>query len=146
MRGVSAVGVCGRPGAVYILDEPSTGLHNKDAEKLLALFKSLVADGNTVIIIEHRLELIAQADYIIEMGLGGGTDGGEVVFTGMPEQMLQCAASRTGVWLRTFCNYVYTMPPLTTTDAEIDRICEAIKRIGECEPVPVVEGEDEFHK
>ena len=52
----------------------------------------------------------------------------------------------TGVWLRPFCNYVYTMPPLITTDAEIDRICEAIKRIGECEPAPVVEGEDEFHE
>ena len=52
----------------------------------------------------------------------------------------------TGVWLRPFCNYVYTMPPLVTTDAEIDRICEAIKRIGECEPAPVVEGDDEFHE
>ena len=52
----------------------------------------------------------------------------------------------TGVWLRPFCNYVYTMPPLITTNAEIDRICEAIKRIGECEPAPVVEGEDEFHE
>ena len=52
----------------------------------------------------------------------------------------------TGVWLRPFCNYVYTMPPLVTTDAEIDRICEAIKRIGACEPAPVVEGDDEFHE
>ena len=52
----------------------------------------------------------------------------------------------TGVWLRPFCNYVYTMPPFITTDSEIDRICEAIKMIGECEPAPVVEGEDEFHE
>ena len=52
----------------------------------------------------------------------------------------------TGVWLRPFCNYVYTMPPLITTDAEIDRICEAIKLIGECEPAPVIEGDDEFHE
>ena len=52
----------------------------------------------------------------------------------------------TGVWLRPFCNYVYTMPPFITTDAEIDRICGAIKMIGECEPAPVVEGEDEFHE
>lgn len=52
----------------------------------------------------------------------------------------------TGVWLRPFCNYVYTMPPLITTDAEIDRICEAINLIGECEPAPIVEGEDEFHE
>ena len=52
----------------------------------------------------------------------------------------------TGVWLRPFCNYVYTMPPFITTDAEIDRICEAIKMIGECEPAPIVEGDDEFHE
>lgn len=89
-----------KKGAVYILDEPSTGLHNKDAEKLLALFRNLVADGNTVIIIEHRLELIAQADYIIEMGESGGTDGGEVVFTGTPEEILRCGQSKTGLYLR----------------------------------------------
>ena len=52
----------------------------------------------------------------------------------------------TGVWLRPFCNYVYTMPPLITTDAELDRICDAIKLIGECEPAPVIEGDDEFHE
>lgn len=52
----------------------------------------------------------------------------------------------TGVWLRPFCNYVYTMPPFITTDAELDRICEAIRLIGECEPAPVREGEDEFHE
>ncbi|WP_290743634.1 adenosylmethionine--8-amino-7-oxononanoate transaminase [Fibrobacter sp. UBA4309] len=52
----------------------------------------------------------------------------------------------TGVWLRPFCNYVYTMPPFITSDQEIDRICEAIKLIGECEPAPVIEGEDEFHE
>ena len=93
---------------VYILDEPSTGLHSKDAEKLLALFRKLVADGNTVIIIEHRLELIAQADYIIEMGQGGGTDGGEVVFTGTPEELVNCVKSKTGGYLRG-----ETSPPCT---------------------------------
>ena len=89
-----------KKGVVYILDEPSTGLHSKDAEKLLALFRKLLADGNTVIIIEHRLELIAQADYIIEMGQGGGTDGGEVVFAGTPEEILRCEPSKTGLYLR----------------------------------------------
>ena len=89
-----------KKGAVYILDEPSTGLHAKDTEKLLALFRKLVADGNTVIIIEHRLELIAQADYIIEMGEGGGTDGGEVVFAGTPEEIFKCGRSKTGQWLK----------------------------------------------
>lgn len=88
-----------KKGAVYILDEPSTGLHSKDAEKLLALFRNLVADGNTIIIIEHRLELIAQADYIIEMGEGGGTDGGEIVFSGTPQEIVHCEYSKTGRYL-----------------------------------------------
>ena len=89
-----------KKGVVYILDEPSTGLHSKDAEKLLALFRKLVADGNTVIIIEHRLELIAQADYIIEMGQGGGTSGGEVVFQGTPQEIVHCERSKTGQYLK----------------------------------------------
>ena len=59
---------------------------------------------------------------------------------------IQKIIRETGVWLRPFCNYVYTMPPLITTNEELDRICEAIKRIGECEPAPIVEGDDEFHE
>ena len=59
---------------------------------------------------------------------------------------IQKVIKETGVWLRPFCNYVYTMPPLITSDAEIDRICEAIKLIGQCEPAPVIEGDDEFHE
>ena len=62
-----------------------------------------------------------------------------------PDDILR-VIRETGVWLRPFCNYVYTMPPLITTDAELDRICEAIRLIGECEPLPAVEGEDEFHE
>ena len=68
-------------------------------QKILALFRKLVTDGNTVIIIEHRLELIAQADYIIEMGQGGEADGGEVVFAGTPEDILTCEQSKTGKWI-----------------------------------------------
>ena len=59
---------------------------------------------------------------------------------------IQKIIRETGVWLRPFCNYVYTMPPLITTNKELDRICEAIKRIGECEPAPIAEGDDEFHE
>lgn len=62
-----------------------------------------------------------------------------------PDDILR-VIRETGVWLRPFCNYVYTMPPLITTDAELDRICEAIRLIGECEPMPAVDGEDEFHE
>ena len=90
----------GRRGKVYIMDEPSTGLHNRDLAALLALFDRLVKNGNTVVIVEHRLELIAQADWIIDMGPGGGSDGGEVVFTGTPRDLLSCPDSKTAHWLQ----------------------------------------------
>ena len=89
-----------RQGQIYVLDEPSTGLHSKDIEKLLTLLRKLVANGNTVVIVEHRLELIARADWIIDMGPDGGTGGGEVIFTGTPENLLKCAASKTGRYLQ----------------------------------------------
>ena len=90
----------GRTGQVYVMDEPSTGLHNKDLAALLALFRRLVDGGNTVVIVEHRLELIAQADWVIDMGPGGGSDGGEVVFTGTPRDLLACPTSKTAHWLQ----------------------------------------------
>ena len=90
----------GRTGQIYVMDEPSTGLHNKDLAALLALFRRLVDGGNTVIIVEHRLELIAQADWVIDMGPGGGSDGGEVVFTGTPRDLLSCPTSKTAHWLQ----------------------------------------------
>ncbi len=80
--------------------EPSTGLHASDIEKLLALLRKLVSSGNTVVMVEHRLELIAQADWIIDMGPDGGSDGGEAVFTCTPEQLLECELSKTGQYLR----------------------------------------------
>ncbi len=89
-----------KKGEIYILDEPSTGLHNKDLEKLLSIFGTLVKNGNTVIIIEHRLEMISQADWIIEMGRGGGSDGGEVVFEGTAAEIVECTESKTGEWLK----------------------------------------------
>ncbi len=67
------------------------------------MFRKLVADENTVIIIEHRLELIAQADYIIEMGQGGGTDGGKVVFQDPPQEIIHCQQSKTGRYLKDAC-------------------------------------------
>ena len=89
-----------RQGQIYVLDEPSTGLHAKDIEKLLALLRKLVENGNTVVMVEHRMELIAQADWIIDMGPEGGSGGGEVVFTGTAEQLIACEASQTGRFLR----------------------------------------------
>ena len=88
-----------KQGQVYVLDEPSTGLHAKDIEKLLILLRKLVDSGNSVIMVEHRLELIAQADWIIDMGPDGGSGGGEVVFEGTPEQIIKYETSKTGRFL-----------------------------------------------
>lgn len=90
-----------KSGSVYVLDEPSTGLHAKDVELLLSLLRGLVNNGNTVIIVEHRLELIAQADWIIDMGPEGGTSGGEVIFCGTPRELLKCNQSKTAKYLKT---------------------------------------------
>ena len=79
-----------KEGQLYILDEPSTGLHNKDIEKLLTLLRKLVQNRNTVVIVEHRLELIAQADWVIDMGPGGGSAGGEIIYAGTPQGLLKC--------------------------------------------------------
>ncbi len=89
-----------KQGQIYVLDEPSIGLHSKDTEMLLALLRRLVSEGNTVVMIEHRLELIAQADWIIDLGPGGGSAGGEIVFEGTPEQIVCCNDSKTGIYLK----------------------------------------------
>lgn len=89
-----------KQGQIYILDEPSTGLHAKDVEKLLALLRKLVNDGNTVVMVEQRMELIAQADWIIDLGPEGGSRGGEIVFEGTPDQIMNCSASKTGAFLK----------------------------------------------
>ena len=89
-----------KQGQVYVLDEPSMGLHAKDIEKLLSLLRKLVAGGNTVVMIEHRPELIDQADWIIDMGPDGGSGGGEIVFEGTPEELMRCNGSKTADHLR----------------------------------------------
>ncbi|WP_228550043.1 ATP-binding cassette domain-containing protein [Rodentibacter haemolyticus] len=89
-------------GNIYVLDEPSTGLHAKDIELLLSLLRKLVDNGNTVVMIEHRLELIAQADWIIDIGPEGGTNGGEIIFCGTPEALLQCNKSKTSKYLKKY--------------------------------------------
>ena len=85
---------------VYILDEPTTGLHSADVEKLIEVLERLVDQGNTVIVIEHNLDVIKTADYIIDMGPEGGDGGGTVVVSGTPEQVAECAESYTGAWLK----------------------------------------------
>jgi excinuclease ABC subunit A len=85
---------------LYILDEPTTGLHFADIEKLLEVLQRLVDSGNTVLVIEHNLDVIKQADWIIDLGPEGGEAGGEVVATGTPEQVAEVDDSFTGQFLR----------------------------------------------
>ena len=88
---------------IYILDEPTTGLHPSDVAKLLQLFNHLVDNNNTVIIIEHNIDVIKQADYIIDVGPNGGKDGGKIVFTGTPLEMCQVADTLTAKYLKKEC-------------------------------------------
>jgi excinuclease ABC subunit A len=85
---------------LYILDEPTTGLHFADIEKLLEVLQRLADAGNTVVVIEHNLDVIKQADWIIDLGPEGGEEGGEVLATGTPEQVAQVESSHTGQYLR----------------------------------------------
>jgi len=84
---------------LYILDEPTTGLHFEDVRVLLEVLDKLVERGNTVIVIEHNMDVIKMADYIVDLGKGGGKEGGNVVFSGTPEKLLKCRDSYTGIFL-----------------------------------------------
>jgi excinuclease ABC subunit A len=85
---------------VYVLDEPTTGLHFEDIRKLLGVLGRLVDAGNSVIVIEHNLDVIKTADWVIDMGPEGGSKGGRVVATGTPEDVAIAAGSHTGRFLR----------------------------------------------
>lgn len=87
---------------LYILDEPTTGLHFADIDKLLNVLHALVEAKNTVLVIEHNLDIIKSADYIIDLGPGGGDAGGEIVATGTPEQIIKSSTSYTGSYLRRY--------------------------------------------
>lgn len=87
---------------IYILDEPTTGLHIADVHKLTEVLQKLVDAGNTVVVIEHNLDLIKTADYIIDLGPEGGDGGGRIVAKGTPEQVAKCEASYTGQYLKKF--------------------------------------------
>jgi excinuclease ABC subunit A len=93
----------GRPASghvLYILDEPTTGLHTDDIGRLLAVLQKLVELGNTVLVIEHNLDVINSADWVIDLGPEGGGKGGQIVVAGTPEEVATCAASHTGRFLR----------------------------------------------
>lgn len=90
----------GRKGSVFVLDEPTTGLHAADIQKIMQLLEGFVERGNTVIVIEHNTDVMKMADYIIDVGPDGGTSGGEIVFTGTPQEMIDHADTITAKYLR----------------------------------------------
>ena len=91
---------------VYILDEPSTGLHSHDVAKLIEVLQRIVDNGDTVIVIEHNLDIIKVADHIIDLGPEGGNEGGTIVVTGTPEKVAKCEKSYTGHFLKNILNRV----------------------------------------
>ena len=86
--------------SLFILDEPTTGLHTHDVKKLLVILNRIVDNGDTVLVIEHNLDVIAQADHIIDLGPEGGDGGGSIVFEGTPEDIVKDDKSYTGLYLR----------------------------------------------
>ncbi|MDD4496496.1 MAG: excinuclease ABC subunit UvrA, partial [Eubacteriales bacterium] len=89
---------------LYLLDEPTTGLHPHDVKKLLALLNELVGHGNTVICVEHNLDVIAMSDWVVDFGPEGGDAGGEIIVKGTPETVTKTAHSQTGVCLSAVLN------------------------------------------
>ena len=89
---------------MYVLDEPTTGLHMADVERLLDILKRLADGGSTVVVIEHNLDVIKTADFVIDLGYEGGDRGGQVVATGTPEEIAECEASYTGRYLKKVLN------------------------------------------
>jgi excinuclease UvrABC ATPase subunit len=89
----------GRDSAIYLLDEPTSGLHMSDVENLLDLFDRLIGDGKSLIVVEHNLQVMSKADWIVEMGPGAGRRGGRVIFEGTPKEMLASKQAVTGPFL-----------------------------------------------
>ena len=85
---------------LFIFDEPSTGLHFHDIEKLLAAFDRLIERGHTVLVIEHHPDIIRRADWVVDLGPEGGREGGNVVFAGTPEQLAHCKESYTAKYIK----------------------------------------------
>ena len=88
--------------SLFILDEPTTGLHTDDIKKLLKILDRIVDNGDTVLVIEHNLDVIKVADHIIDLGPEGGDEGGNIVITGTPEEVANCEESYTGQFLKPY--------------------------------------------
>ncbi|MFT4760962.1 MAG: excinuclease ABC subunit A, partial [Saprospiraceae bacterium] len=89
-----------REKILFIFDEPTTGLHFHDIKKLLTALNALVEKGHTVLVVEHNMEVIKSADWVIDLGPGGGKEGGELVFQGKPEELAEVEGSFTGFYLK----------------------------------------------
>ena len=89
-----------KQGSIYVLDEPTTGLHMSDITHLIEIMNRLVESGNTVIVIEHNLDVISSADWIIDMGPEGGNKGGQIIFEGTPKELLRAKQSLTSTYLK----------------------------------------------
>ena len=92
----------GQSDSVFVFDEPTIGLHPLDVQTLLGVFQGLIENGATVIVIEHDLDVIRNADYVIDMGPDGGVHGGEIVAAGTPEEICACESSKTGIYLKQY--------------------------------------------
>jgi excinuclease ABC subunit A len=101
-------------GALYVFDEPSTGLHPLDVATLVGVFDRLLDAGATIIVIDHDLDLLAAADHLIDMGPGGGPEGGHIVASGTPEEVARAPTSVTGPWLAEHLGPQATRPPRRT--------------------------------
>jgi len=113
---------------VFVLDEPTTGLHSADVRKLIEVLQRLVDTGNTVIVIEHNLDVIKNADYIIDIGPEGGDEGGTIVATGTPEEIAACPNSYTGKYLRPLLEHktpALPAPAEKATESEPQSVAEA---------------------
>ena len=90
----------GQGDSLFVFDEPTIGLHPLDVQTLIGVFRHLIGNGATVIVIEHDLDVIRVADWVVDMGPGGGSDGGKIVFAGTPRDLARCPVSKTGQWLQ----------------------------------------------
>jgi len=91
-----------RGSTLYVLDEPTTGLHPSDVERLLQQLQRLVDAGNTVIVIEHDMQVVAASDWVIDMGPGAGIEGGKIIATGIPVELARSPLSKTAVYLKRY--------------------------------------------
>ena len=123
-----------KKGNIYVLDEPTTGLHASDIEKLMGLFDALVDRGNTVIIIEHNLDMMKRADYIIDVGPDGGRFGGEIVYTGTSAEMVKSSDTITAKCLR------YSVENTSLTPEQFE---ELTRGRDTDDDIPLVKKEDE---